>query len=110
VRAFTSDARRPEPDVGLLAELLYATPAERARIPEELGLTAAGAVGAGGDRSRSGAGVRAAARARPRGSELVHGRDALEPDLARRCELWPAQARPGWCGGGGRRLPAWSTR
>ena len=37
VRMFVADGRRPDPDVGLLAELAYATPAERARVPEELG-------------------------------------------------------------------------
>ncbi|MBK7077367.1 MAG: ATP-binding protein [Myxococcales bacterium] len=97
VRAFTSDARRPEPDVGLLAELLYATPAERARIPEELGpdgrLARSALVAIDHDPAR--AFVLRPARATARILELVHGRDALEPDLARRCELWPAQARPG---------------
>ncbi|MBL8622303.1 MAG: ATP-binding protein [Myxococcales bacterium] len=97
VRAFTGDVRRPEPDVGLLAEVLYPTPAERARIPEELGpdgrLARSALVAIDHDPAR--AFVLRPARATARILELVHGKDALEPDLARTCELWPAQARPG---------------
>ena len=97
VRAFTGDVRRPEPDVGLLAELLYPTPADRAHVPEELGpdgrLVRSALVAIDHDPAR--AFVLRPVRATARVLELVHGRDALEPDLARVCELWPAQVRPG---------------
>jgi hypothetical protein len=96
VRMFVADGRRPDPDVGLLAELVYATPAERARVPQELGpdgaLVRCALIAVDHDPAR--AFVLRPARATARILELFHGHDALEPELARSCELWPARARP----------------
>jgi len=95
VRLLASDDPRPHPDVGMLAEIIYATPGERARLPEELGpdgaLVRFGLVDL--EERATTAFVLRRVRAVERVLELAHGKDVLDRQLARFVTLVPPRRR-----------------
>ena len=95
LRRLGGDPTRPHPDVGLIAEVLYPTPAERERLPDELGpdgtLVRFALIEI--DSLADTPFVLRCARAVERVIELVHGKDVLDRGLAPIASLLTARPR-----------------